>query len=91
MGTYDTRSSDDVWGATFTLDYEFSNFSLKSITAYRDSKSTYGRDADGSPLKIYHYSGLMDQNQFSQGSINRHSFSDKLNWVVGAYYLDERL
>ena len=92
MGTYDTKSKDDVWGVTFTLDYEFSNFSLKSITAYRDSKSTYGRDADGSPLKIYHYSGLMDQNQFSQEfQLMGTSFSDKLDWVVGAYYLDEEV
>ncbi len=92
MGTYDTKSTDDVWGVTFTLDYEFSNFSLKSITAYRDSKSTYGRDADGSPLKIYHYSGLMDQNQFSQEfQLMGTSFSEKLDWVVGAYYLDEEV
>ena len=92
MGTYDTRSKDDVWGVTFTVDYEFSNFSLKSITAYRDSKSTYGRDADGSPLKIYHYSGLMDQTQFSQEfQLIGSAFSDKLDWVVGAYYLDEEV
>ena len=92
MGTYDTRSRDDVWGMTLTLDYEFSNFSLKSITAYRDAKSTYGRDADGSPLKIYHYSGLMDQNQFSQEiQLVGTAFSDKLDWVVGAYYLDEEV
>ena len=92
MGTYDTKSEDDVWGVTFSLDYEFSNFSLKSITAYRDSKSTYGRDADGSPLTIYHYSGLMDQTQFSQEfQLIGTALSDKLDWVVGAYYLEEEV
>jgi len=92
MGTFDTRSKDDVWGATFTLDYEFDNFSVKSITAYRDSKSTYGRDADGSPLKIYHYSGMMDQKQFSQEiQFVGTAFEDKLDWVAGGYYLDEEV
>lgn len=92
MGTYDTKSEDDVWGVTFSLDYEFSNFNLKSITAYRDAKSTYGRDADGSPLKIYHYSGLMDQTQFSQEfQLIGTALSDKLDWVVGAYYLEEEV
>ncbi|HCL72203.1 MAG TPA: hypothetical protein DIC58_05160 [Gammaproteobacteria bacterium] len=43
-------------------------------------------------MKIYHYSGLMDQNQFSQEfQLMGTSFSEKLDWVVGAYYLDEEV
>lgn len=64
---------------------------LKSITGYRHSRWTSGLDMDGSPLNILHTSFDQRQRQFSQEfQLVGNALDDKLNYVVGAYFFNER-
>lgn len=82
----------DQYGFTGTVNLEVSdNLSLRSITAYRDLQSTFGRDGDNTPYDFRHTLDDIDQNQFSQelqliGSL----WDERLEFVVGGYYFSER-
>ena len=79
------------WGVAGTLDWSFGGgANLKSITAYRDLYWRTGMDLDGSPLTIDEPSFDMPQRQLSEElQVNGVTLSDRLNYVVGAYYFNE--
>lgn len=91
-GTGPNFSNDNIWGASGTLTWELSDTTtLKSISAYRDLDSHFGRDADNSPLTVVNTEDFYKQWQFSQEvQLTGKSFDDRLNWIVGAYYLKEK-
>jgi len=73
-----------------TIEHEFSNSVLTSITAYRES-STNG-EADGDTLGMVDFfesAGDTDQSQFSQELYITGS-NDSFEWVVGGFYFDEQ-
>lgn len=79
------------WGFSGTLEYELSDqFTIKSITAYRELHWLVGMDLDSSPLPILHTSFSMNQWQFSQEAQILGSLLDnRLQFVLGAYYFKE--
>lgn len=80
------------YGLAATIDVEVTNdINLKSITAYRNQDWNIGIDGDGSPLAVFDVSVTQKQKQFSQElQLSGASFDDRLRWLVGAYYFDER-
>ncbi len=83
-------SKSDLWGASFTATWKIGDYSVKSITAYRNNKSYYDVDADGSPIDIIDEDARGKQDQFSQEfQVNGVSFDDRLTWVAGVYYFTE--
>lgn len=88
----DIPSDLDVFGASMTIDYDFtSDLSLKSITAYRDMHARTGRD-------LSHTSGVLfgetidtyNHRQFSQElQLQGSSIEDRLKWIIGLYYFKE--
>jgi len=89
-GTGPTGSDLDVWGVSVTLDWSPGALHIKSITAYRELDSQFGRDPDGSPIEVVHTSNVINHQQFSQElNVSGIAFDERLNWVVGAYYFDE--
>lgn len=85
------RSDFDLWGVNLTLDYDFGDISLKSISSYRDQKSVFEYDFDGTPHDVLQLTNNIDLWQASQelqltGSI----LDDRVNFVLGAYYLKEK-
>ncbi len=85
------RSDSDTLGASLTIEGQIGSVGVKSITAYRDLNSIFELDPDNSPLPITTTANDYSQNQFSQefqfsGSL----FNDRLNYLVGLYYLRER-
>ena len=89
-GTAPVGSEADVWGTALTAVWDLPGFSVKSISAYRKSEPSFGRDTDHSPIIILHTSNEMDTDQFSQEfNISGHAFDDRLDWLVGAYYFSE--
>jgi iron complex outermembrane recepter protein len=79
----------DVWGASFTGEIKLSDtIDLKLITAYRDMKAKFASDNDGTIHRIAQTDDTLDQRQFSQ-EIQLGGKSDKLQWIVGAYYFRE--
>ena len=94
-GNIDTTWSDaknqsdfDLWGTNLTLDYNFGDFNLKSISAYRDQKATIQFDFDGTPHPYLTLTNNIDLWQASQelqltGSV----LNDRVKFVLGGYYL----
>jgi iron complex outermembrane receptor protein len=79
------------WGVASTLDWTLSpDMNVKWINAYRHLKWDTGMDLDGSPEAILGTSFDMVQNQTSEElQLNGVTFSDRLNYAVGAYYFQE--
>ncbi|MCC2603701.1 TonB-dependent receptor [Sphingopyxis yananensis] len=75
-GELDIAVSDDI--------------TLRSVTAYRGLRGNIQNDSDSSPLSILPINiGPIRQNQFSQ-EINLIGKNDLVDWVVGAFYFDEK-
>ncbi|AKM12072.1 TonB-dependent receptor [Croceicoccus naphthovorans] len=85
------RSNFDLWGTNLSLEYDFGNVTLKSISAYRDQKSTVDMDLDVSPIDMVGFSSNVRIWQASQElQLTGKILDDKLQFTMGAYYLKEK-
>lgn len=100
-GPYDYRASTslapdqgqklDHWGVSGTINVDLGeSVQLTSITAYRKLKTDFFIDIDATQFEIGDVFVGTRQNQFSQELQLKYS-SDKLNGVVGVYYLNENV
>ncbi len=88
--TFPTYSRLRTKGASITANWELEQFSLKSITAYRELTANAGRDADSTPVDVLSTIFATEDEQFSQElQISGAAFSDRLQWLVGLYYFDQ--
>lgn len=80
------------WGIANTLEYDLADtLQLKSITGYRDLEWRSGLDLDGSPVEAIESSFLLQQWQFSQElQLIGRALDNKLNYVFGGYYFEEK-
>ena len=92
----DYNSDVDDWGVSNELDYDFGGAALTSITAYRFNKYDRGQDADFNNLDILDRPS--DGNSFNQFKtfsqelrLNGKAFDNRLDWLVGGYFADEKL
>ncbi|MEM6681701.1 MAG: TonB-dependent receptor [Pseudomonadota bacterium] len=86
----DVRSDLDIFGVSFTTDYDFGSTQLKSITSYRQVDSVYSLDQDHSPLPIAEVDTENDQWQFTQEvQLVGEALDGRLNWVGGIFYFKE--
>jgi len=86
-------SNLDIYGISLTANYEMDNgMTIKSITAYRHLTSLLGRDNTHSKnIKFGQTIDVFNHKQFSQElQLQRTSFDERLKWIVGSYYFDER-
>ncbi|MCI4590894.1 TonB-dependent receptor [Sphingobium sp. BYY-5] len=82
------------WGLSGEVNYDFGGAKLTSITAYRDYKSRDYGDYDYNRADLlyrdpntYRQFKTFTQELRLQGS----AFADKLDWLVGGYYANEKL
>jgi outer membrane receptor protein involved in Fe transport len=82
------------WGLSGEINYDFGGAKLTSITAYRNYKSKDYGDYDYSAADIlyrdpntYRQFRTFTQELRLQGT----AFEDKLDWLVGGYYANEKL
>ena len=80
------------WGISGQIDYEFdSGMKFTSITAYRDWRLLRDQDIDFSGLdRAYrdgYRNGLKDFTQ--ELRLQGTAFEDKLDWLIGGFYLNE--
>jgi iron complex outermembrane receptor protein len=83
---HDTVENKDIWGSALAVDYQLSNnFSIRSISSYRDTKMKINIDVDYSPLSILDtlYSDSYEQvsHEFQLLSPKDQSFS----YILGLY------
>ncbi|MCA1661640.1 MAG: TonB-dependent receptor [Novosphingobium sp.] len=87
------RSDSEDWGVSGELTWDLDGANLTSITAYRDYHNEQGQDSDFGSLDILRRTDLdrsfktFTQELRLQGEL----FDDRLDWLVGAYYANERL
>ncbi len=92
---YDTRAGLNVveqeveaYGGALNMSLELSDtITLKSITGYREDKSTTPIDFDSLPVVDLDVPAIYENDQFSQ-ELQFLYESDRLSGVLGAYYLD---
>jgi iron complex outermembrane recepter protein len=78
------------WGVGATIEYDIGEVTLKSITAFRKTKSDTFNDLDGTAFNILQTETLLDQKQFSQElQATGRAIDGKLSWLVGAFYFKE--
>ena len=81
------------WGVSGQLDWNLGDVTLTSITAYRDWKATRSQDIDFSGLdRAYrdgYKTGIQDFTQ--EIRLKGSAFDGKLDWLVGGFYLNEKL
>ena len=91
--SYDGTTQD--WGVSGQLDWNLGGVNLTSITAYRDYYNEQGSDTDYGRVDIlYNASNGNNRRAFRtftqelrlQGSL----FDDRLDWLVGGFYSDEK-
>ncbi len=89
-GSAPSHSDYDLLGTSLTLDWDVGDISIKSITAYRDLESDFGRDGDSSPIVLDHTRNQYEHDQLTQEvQFTGVAFDDKLNWLAGIYYFKE--
>ncbi len=83
-------SNIDSGGVSATLDYKISDdFSVKSISAYRQLNGRFGIDIDGAPLVFDQTSFVMKTKQYSEELQVNGKFGSLLDLTAGAYYFFE--
>lgn len=85
-----SQSDYDLYGLSLTINTSWDWADVKSITAYRDLESEFGRDGDSSPIILDHTHNRYEHQQFSQEfQFSGTALSDRLNWLAGLYYFQE--
>jgi iron complex outermembrane receptor protein len=82
------------WGVSGQLDYTINdNLNLTSITAYRDWRVLRNQDIDFSGIDRAYRDGYRNQfKNFTQElRLQGRAFDDRLDWLVGGFYLNETL
>ena len=84
------------YGFSGQVDWDLGGAKLTSITAYRDYRSDQGSDTDYSTVDILYRAAdgnssrrfkTFTQELRLQGTL----FEDKLDWLIGGFYADEKL
>ena len=91
-GTALSRDNNDVWSLALTADWDISEQAhLKSITAFRHFTADFARDGDHTPYPIVATHNRDADQQLSQEfQLGGTAFGDRLNWLVGAFYMNEQ-
>ena len=91
-GTAPAFSDSDLWAVSLDVRYELTDsLTLRSITAYRDLTTSFARDGDHSPILVSEFRDELDQRQVTQEvQLLGTSFGERLDWILGAFYFDER-
>ena len=75
----------DTFGTSATLNWEFENFTLTSITAYEELDKFLQDDGDGTAVIYFDEQYSVDAEQYTQ-EIRLNGSTENSNWVTGFYY-----
>jgi iron complex outermembrane recepter protein len=92
----DYASNSEDYGFSGQVDWSFGDTTLTSITAYRNYYNTQASDTDYGTADLL-YNGGGDSNSrlfrtFTQEvRLQGSAFDGRLDWLVGGFYLDEKI
>jgi iron complex outermembrane recepter protein len=75
----------DQWGATLRAQWDLGFATLTSVTGWQDFERSFYIDTDATPLRQTDFIQNDAITQFSQ-ELRLAGDTDKLNWLVGAFY-----
>ncbi|MFV8783970.1 TonB-dependent receptor [Microbulbifer sp. SA54] len=75
----------DTFGTSATLNWDFENFSLTTITAYEELDKFLQDDGDGTAIVWFDEQYAVDAEQYTQ-EIRLSGNTETSNWVTGFYY-----
>jgi iron complex outermembrane receptor protein len=81
----------EEWGASAQLDWDIGGVNLTSITSYRDWDALRNQDVDFSIVDIGYRDGLTIGFESFTQEIRLQGEAGRFNWLVGAFYGDEKL
>lgn len=84
-----TSESEDT-GASIQIDYDLGDYTLTSISAWRQFDSFDNIDADFTDLDALADTNTAEQESFSQ-ELRVTYLGERFNYVAGAYYFDQSL
>ena len=93
--SYEGETED--WGISGELNWDFGAVTLTSITGYREYSNFQGSDTDYTQADLIYRTpgpnaGAREFKTFTQElRLNGVAFNDRLDWLVGAYYANEKL
>ena len=85
------------YGISGELNWSFGDITLTSITAYREYSNFQGSDTDYTTVDLLYrapneFGGARSFETFTQElRLNGTAFNDRLDWLVGGYYANEKL
>lgn len=85
----DGFENQDVAGLTGRLEWKMPIGTLTSISAYRFNKFNRVQDQDGTIAQAYELDSFERDKTFSQ-ELRLSNQTEKLNWVTGVYYYNDR-
>ena len=93
--SYEGETED--WGISGELNWDFGAVTLTSITGYREYSNFQGSDTDYTQVDLLYRApgpnaGSREFKTFTQEfRLNGTAFNDTLDWLIGAYYANEKL
>ncbi|WP_374575697.1 TonB-dependent receptor [Phenylobacterium sp.] len=87
-GDTPTSAKIATWGLALTMNYDLGFGQVTSITGYRKFKDKVLSDYDASPVNFFYAFRDQTHEQFSQ-ELRLAGKTDRLDYVVGLYYLDQ--
>ncbi len=78
----------ETFGTSATLEWDFDNFQLTSITAVEELEKLLQDDGDGTEVVFFDEQYSADASQFTQ-EIRLDGTTTKSKWVTGVYYYDD--
>ena len=85
------RGRIDLWGVSGTVEWDVDAFTVRSITAYRDSTLGGNMEQDGSGAAILTLDPFEQNGQQFTQEINvfGSAFDEKFDWLLGGFYFNE--
>lgn len=88
VDNHETRNLDEI---TLTINHDFGNVTLTSISSWRDFKTENREDEDGTNrIDLYFDTNNIEANESFFQELRLSGDSGRVNWLVGASYYDEK-
>jgi len=86
---YKPKTDVEVWGVSSTLTWEGDDYTIKSITSYRESDFDQKIDADATEFTVFNINFLEKSESFTQEFQLSNTVPENLEWIAGLFYLNE--
>ncbi|MFA5630136.1 MAG: TonB-dependent receptor [Porticoccaceae bacterium] len=80
----------EIWGGSIRLDQSFGAFDFQSTTAYREVAADSLVDNDALPIHLVHFAEDLQVESFTQEFQLSSNSEGAFNWILGAFYMDDR-